>query len=225
MTPRPLLCAALLPLCLHGGCCSLARLFCGPDKSPWVSVGYATPEQTLATFLEAIRRDDVTEVYWCLSDAYKKAKGLPSLVDAAVFWEKLRKEIPYLHLLGEVPIPGQPLAAQDQAVTYELDVDGSPLRIVLARVHFLEIVYRTADGVPREASRYLDATLSGHLRVDATDPPRYDEDGNPIAILRLEQPVEFAHAGDGVRLDQLDRFAIGRQWKIADVITPEPRTR
>ena len=35
---------AALPLLLAAsGCCSLARLFCGPDTSAWLPIDYATP--------------------------------------------------------------------------------------------------------------------------------------------------------------------------------------
>lgn len=56
--------ALLLPL---SGCCSLSRLFCGPDKSPWVPIDYSTPEATVRVLLEAIRRDEPSVVYESLA--------------------------------------------------------------------------------------------------------------------------------------------------------------
>lgn len=215
MPARPLLALLFAPVLATPGCCSLARLFCGPDKSPWVPVAYDTPAQTLATFLEAIRRDNAREVYFCLSRSYLESLGLPSGVGFTVAWERLCAEIPHLHLAGYLPVPAQPVAQQDQGVTYELDLDGTPLRVYLARQNYLEVRYRTVDGMPRDVGRYLDATLNGHLRLEPGEP---DIDGEPTSRLRLELPVEFTHAGVAtLPLEQFDRFAIGREWKIANL--------
>ena len=45
LLPALVLCA-LLPT---GGCCSFARFFCGPDKTPWVSVDFDAPGMMLYT--------------------------------------------------------------------------------------------------------------------------------------------------------------------------------
>jgi hypothetical protein len=208
----------LLPLLSLTGCCSLARFFCGPDTTPWVSVAYDTPEATLRTFLEAIRRDNAREVYFCLSRAYKEAKHL-NIVTATVAWERLRAEIPGLHMLGYEPIPEQPTIAQDQGVTYEFDLDGSPLRVHLARQTFWEVRYRTAAGLPKDPGGYLDPTLNGHLVVE---PAGFDDEGEPMSMVRLDKPVRFVHpASAQVPLEQFDRLTIGREWKIADLVLPQ----
>jgi hypothetical protein len=215
---RPLRCLLFAPLLALPGCCSLARFFCGPDTTPWVSVAYDTPEATLATLLEAIRRDNAREVYFCLSRAYKDAHGLNSIT-ATVAWERLRAEIPGLHLLGYLDVPERPVVEQDQGVTYEFDLDGAPLRVHLARQTFWEIRYRTAAGLPKVVGEYLDPTLNGHLRVE---PAGVDDEGEPMSAVRLDQPVRFVHPGSAqVPLELFDRLTIGREWKIADLVLPQ----
>ena len=73
MRPR-LLALALLaaPIATSSGCCTMARLFCGPDRTPWISIDFRSPEHTTRTLLEALRRDDAEVVYACLSDAYRR---------------------------------------------------------------------------------------------------------------------------------------------------------
>ena len=56
--PRLVSVLALLPLLGTGSCCWMARVFCGPDTSPWVPISYETSRATLATFLEAVRREN-----------------------------------------------------------------------------------------------------------------------------------------------------------------------
>src|SRR5262245_2446000 len=119
--PRRL--ALLLGLLPQAACCSLARLFCGPDKTPWVSVSYDEPRLALATFLEALRRDDALVVYRSLSRGFCARNHLdaPTL---GVVWDRLHEQIPYLHLAGYLPVPDKPVRETARRVTYELDVDG-----------------------------------------------------------------------------------------------------
>ena len=93
---------ALLALCLAfpaPGCCTLARLFCGPDDSEWVQISFRTPRGALATFKEAVRRDNCQVVYDSLGEDLKTRMDL-GLLEACVAWEKLKDEYTGLHLLG-----------------------------------------------------------------------------------------------------------------------------
>ncbi len=69
--PRLALLAVILALPAPG-CCTLARLFCGPDDSEWVQIDYKTAPAALATFMEAIRRDDCRVIYDSLGEALKR---------------------------------------------------------------------------------------------------------------------------------------------------------
>ena len=95
IVPALVLCS-LLPT---GGCCSFARFFCGPDKTPWVSVEFDAPESAVRTFLEALRRDDPDVLYLSLSDGYRQRLGI-DLMAVNVAWERFREQNPGLHVAG-----------------------------------------------------------------------------------------------------------------------------
>ncbi|MEQ1633317.1 MAG: hypothetical protein ABL997_13150 [Planctomycetota bacterium] len=207
-----LLTVCVLPL---GGCCSMARLFCGPDRSAWVPVSYDSPAATLATFLEAVRRDDSAKVYESLAASFKAQHGLDGMVVNAA-WERLRNEVTGLHLLGYAEVPNEPVQAQDGGVTYLVATEGVTIRIDLVRQSFWELQYRGRDGKPRETSAALDFdTLNGLLRVEAAEPD--PEDDLPQARIALEPRLVMHPGSPSLQLSDVDRLAVGREWKIAEI--------
>lgn len=130
---------ALLALPLQS-CCSLARLFCGPDKSEWVSARFDTPELTVRTFLEALRRDDPSVIYDCLSDPLRAHLGIDKGTTKMI-WPKLRDEVPGLHLAGYATVPQSTRPGKDRAMV-DLEVEGRLLPIELVRQCHWEVRYR-----------------------------------------------------------------------------------
>lgn len=210
---------ALLPA--NSGCCSLSRLFCGPDSSEWVSVGYDSPRATLATLLEAVRRENPTQVYFCLSRNYLQELGLDGL-GMNLAYQQMLEQFRFLHLLGYAEIPAKPSATSDGAVTYDLVVQGQKLRIDLVRQSFWVIRYRDADGTLQESSRILDGD-SLHDRVILTDKGYHPLDDVPMSEIVMSRPLVFEHSTSDhpLPLDRIDFLALGREWKVSHIDFPE----
>jgi hypothetical protein len=187
------------------GCCSLARLLCGPAQTEWVRVAFDTPEATIRTFLEAIRRDNPDRVYECLAEDYKKARGLDQVV-ANVLWEKIRQEAPGYHLVGYAT-PGDPVRQKDGSVYFLFEVEGHRLRVDLVQQAFWEVAWRTPEGLRKQPGAYV-MTLQPY----ATCEPDRDGDRSVLTI-RLGFPLGDA---DSVPLADIESAGIGREWKVAD---------
>lgn len=195
-----------------GGCCTLARWFCGPDTSPWVSVSYDTPAATLQTFLEAIRRANPDQIYLCFGQRFKEQRGIDNLV-SNMAWERLQREVPGLHLAGYAKVPDAPQRQQDRGVSYELDLDGRILRIDLVRQAYWRVRYQKPDGREGEDGRNLaHDSLNGFARIEAAglDPL----DGEPQSRILLD-PLTVVHpSADQLELEQVQEVTLAREWKI-----------
>jgi len=213
---QPALLLACLPL---PGCCTLARFFCGPDTSPWVAIEYGSPRATLATFLEAVRRDDPYRVYCCLSAGYIARHDLDYAVVNA-FWDRLRADVPGLHMLGYAVVPERPLRQQDHGVTYAIEVEGRTLQIDLVRETYWLVRYRDQEGKQSAPGGTLEGdTLNGVVQVSPAEP---DPDERPQSRITLLHPLLVPHAGlDTLRLDDVDQITLGREWKIANIVSPQ----
>ncbi|MBM4062085.1 MAG: hypothetical protein FJ265_13455 [Planctomycetes bacterium] len=203
-------CLSTLP-----GCCTLARLFCGPDKSAWVPIDYATPENALGVLLEAIRRDNPEYVYDALSEGYRKRLGIDqNLVQLA--WQRVKDATPGIHLAGYAAIPA-PTRPTDDTAVFDLDVEGRPVRVALVREAFFELRYRR----PR-------ATAPGTFRRPVPDwstiadvAPVPDQDLDLSRI--VPAPVVFEHEGlDAVPVQAVDHVAWVRRWKVDDLQALQP---
>lgn len=198
----------------------MARFFCGPDTTPWVPIAYDTPDATVRTFLEAVRRDQPNEVYRCLAPSFKAHHQLDGLL-VQVAWDRLKEQVPGLHLLGYAEVPAAPSRIADGGVTYEIEVEGRVLRLDLVRQSYWELRYRGKDGKPRETSTALDFdTLNGLLRV--TDKGLDPVDELPQAEVALEPRVVLHPGAPRLRLEDVDGLAVGREWKIAEITGVEP---
>src|SRR5688572_13889449 len=103
---RLLLFALVLPL---SGCCSLARFFCGPDTTPWVSVRFETPRLAVMTLLEALRRDDPEIVYVSFSQRYQRHHAI-DVTTFKILWPRIREEnqgLLFLAGYAQVPEPSR----------------------------------------------------------------------------------------------------------------------
>ncbi|MCR9245480.1 MAG: hypothetical protein NXI31_10640 [bacterium] len=204
---------ALAPGLTLSGCCTMARLFCGPDKSGWVQESYETPKKTVATLLEAIKRDEPGVIYRCLSAGFRRANKLDS-VSGAVGWQLLREQTPGLHLAGYAEIT-EPVRIADNGATFELDVEGRTLRIDLVRESFRELQYRRPDGTPGNAREQL-ASWNAAARVVGVEDPEFD-----VSRFVFE-PFEFEHEGlDAIPLATIERVGLVRLWKVSGLQLPQ----
>ena len=128
MSTRQIAILALVLVLPASGCCSLARLFCGPDDSEWVQIDYRTPRAGLATFMEAVRRDDCRVIYDSLAETFKQRHSL-GLFEGCVFWERLKEEQSGLHLLGYAEVT-EPALLPGRAA-YQLEYSGYCFRVEL----------------------------------------------------------------------------------------------
>jgi hypothetical protein len=217
----PLLAVLVLPC---AGCCSLARLFCGPDRTEWVSIDHSTPEKAVRTLLEALRRDDPQRVYDSLSSAHRQRLGLDSLT-TLLAWERVREEHPYLHVAGYAEVPPARLLGPDSA-RVELSVEGQPVVIDLVRTLQWTVRYRRPAVDPNDSARFLpDRWGSSAERGDyvaraenlLTVEPDPTEQKSTLRI----RPLVFEHPGlDEVPANTILLAGAVQEWKVDQIATP-----
>ena len=130
----------LLPL---QGCCTLARFFCGPDRSEWVSIDWSTPQKAVATLLESLRRDNPQILYDSLSESYRRELGITSMT-AELVWPRFRDANPGLHVAGYAEVPIPTLRGDDRAEV-TLDIEGTIVDVRLVREVRTRILFQRDD--------------------------------------------------------------------------------
>ncbi len=189
----------------------MARLFCGPDKSEWISESYATPTATVKTVLEAIRRDDPDVMYRAFSESFKASNGFDNMT-YKLAWEQLKETIPGLHLAGYADVPEPTLG--DNGATFVLDIEGRKLRLDLVRQSFLEMHWQREvaddpDAPPGEIKRRLGSFSQA---MSAT----YLEDAEVETSRITLRPFLVEHFNeDGIPLRNIDSVGILRRWLVA----------
>jgi hypothetical protein len=208
----------LLPL---SGCCSFARFFCGPDRTPWISVDYSSPEKAARTLLEALRRDEPEVVYLSLSHDYRKRLGVDATT-VQLAWPKIRDANPGLHVAGYAEVPMAERVADDRAVM-KLDVEGYPIELQLVRQAKSQVRWRRPNGTLAEAVEPL-TSFAGYLRSELH--PDNDEMSR-VTFAPLLLPLQRTPSDDyvAVPLEALESVGFEREWKIADLRLREPANR
>lgn len=185
----------------------MARLLCGPDRSPWISQSFDTPQRAAQTLFEAIRRDDPDVVYLCLSTAYRRRLGLDGLT-LPVFWARFRDQNPGLHVAGYATVPPPALVGTDRA-TVAVEVEGHVVDVDLERQASWEIGYRL-DGVPLAQG----SIIPSFAAVARIEPIAAGADEGSRLVLA---PLPFAHDDAPVPIESIEHVAITHRWKIADL--------
>lgn len=204
--------ALLLPLT---GCCSLSRLFCGPDKSPWVPIDYSTPEASVRVLLEAIRRDEPNVVYESLAQEYCSRMKLDGMI-AAIAWQRLRDEVPGLHLVGYAEVP-PPVRVADNGATFEIEVQGRRLRIDVVRESTLSLIYWNPE--LKQTQRIARKVVSWNTLASISDIENADRDLSSFEL----KPVQFEHEGlPEVPLEHVQNVSLVRSWKVSGLTMLEP---
>ncbi len=190
------------------GCCSLARWWCGPDRSHWVSVAYDTPEQALDTFREAVKRDRPKEIYESLSDSFKKEHRLQGSLEAAVAWERLKERFSGLHLLGDAEVIDREQVTPDR-VRCTLAVMGHRFHLDLVLQGVDLVRFRMPDGRIEELGRNRDPAFG--LRRG---------EGESIAVLAIDGLDLPAGVSERDLLEVRGAFL----WKVGDLqqLPPAP---
>lgn len=202
---------AVLVLTLpQASCCTMARLFCGPDRTAWVPIDFETPEHAVRTMLEALRRDEPEVLYQCLSQDYRRRKGLDSAA-VAVAWDQIRKDNPALHLAGYATVPTAVLQDADHA-TMHLDVEGHALDVGLVRESRWRARFRRENGTQGDDGDMVPFDGSVSLKpVDGVD-------SSKVTI----RPVTVRHFGsEELPLDRLEFVGFERLWKVDALVMPQ----
>ncbi len=207
------------------GCCSFARFFCGPDKSPWVSVDYATPEAAVRTLLEALRRDEPEIVYRSLSPACRQRLGLTQST-LLVGWPQFRAQNPGLHVAGYAEVPQAQRLGPD-AARLELSIEGRTLVVDLVRTLQWTVQYRlpaidSNDPQRFDPHRFGSLFSPGQYVVSPADLVAVEPDAMAQkSTLRL-RPLVFLHDGlDEVPVDAIETAGLHREWKIDRLAAPD----
>ena len=200
-----------LPL---SGCCSLARLFCGPDQSAWISVDYRTPELAVRTFLEALRRDDPSVLYQALSAGYRERLSVDEFTIKLV-WPKIRAENPGLHLAGYADVPEPSIDDTAGTAVVELDVEGQTARIELTRECQWQVRFRQPEAAPEQRNMEVGARLPDASQLLAI---RRNED-SPESLVSLSG-LRVMHSGlDELAVANIDSVCLERTWRISNLST------
>lgn len=190
----------VLPL---SGCCSLARLFCGPDRSPWISVDYSTPELAVRTLLEAIRRDEPEIVYQSLSSDYRQRLQVDQIT-MLLAWPRLRDANPGLHVAGYATVPPARRLSPDRAEIL-LAIEGTPFEVQLRRERRQEMRWTRPNGTPAEPSRSV-TTFVGAITLE----PDEEHDRTLVTLAPLALPGSIANPPP----DEIEFLGIEAKWKV-----------
>ncbi|MBL8750262.1 MAG: hypothetical protein JNK78_13935 [Planctomycetes bacterium] len=201
----------ILPALPLSGCCSLARFWCGPDKTPWVQQRFDTPLATARTLLEAIRRDDPEVVYLCLSDGYRRRLGIDSMT-AVLAWQRIREQNPGLHVAGYANVPA-PRRTGDDRATVAVEVEGLTIELDFERQAYWEVRYVSGDGVQLEQGGTTNFAARALVAADPAHPGADDATTRVVV-----GPLVLVHDPEApIAVDALDHVALTRRWKVSDL--------
>ncbi len=206
---------ALLALPLQS-CCSLARLFCGPDKSEWVSVSFETPELTVRTFLEALRRDDPSVIYDCLSEPFRAANGLDQDTMKLV-WPQVRDQYPGLHLAGYATVPDAVQPDRNTAII-DLEVEGYAMQIQLLRQCHWQVRYRRAGETGSKAIADIGGQVANAAELLSVTPVTEDP---PMSIVALNGRRVVHWGLDEVPAEDIETIGLKHTWQVTGLATSE----
>ncbi|MCU0863291.1 MAG: hypothetical protein MUC36_05845 [Planctomycetes bacterium] len=204
---------AVLLLVPLSGCCSFARFFCGPDRTPWISVDYTTPEAAARTLFEALRRDEPEVVYLSLSNDYRSRLELNSMT-MQLAWPRILAQNPGLHVAGYANVPTAQRHGPDRA-SLRLDVEGHAVELQLVRQAKWEVRWRRADGSLAEPGAPVQS-LAGFVtsNLDPDDDTRNRLTFAPLSIDAALQPDDSYRP---VPLEAIESAGFACTWKVADV--------
>lgn len=208
---RPILLSMLaVTLASLSGCCSLSRLFCGPDQSDWVSQQFDTPRHTAQTLFEALRRDDPEVLFLCLDRSYRQRLGIDDSMAMRLAWQRFREQNPSLHVAGYTQVPAPTRLDSDRA-TVTVDVVGEQVQIDFERRSYWELRYRRPNGSAGEEGQEV-PTFAERAQVV---PLRRENDDMSRLMLA---PFDFHHDGlDAVPLEAIEHAALTRRWLVTDI--------
>lgn len=206
MNRRSLIAMLSLPVMLSmQGCCTLFGVFGCGTGIPITEVSWDSPRRALTTMLTAIRASDSKVIYESLSEGFKKANGVDGL-GFAVAWEKLRDQIPGLHLAGDAEVvehgpmrdpAGNPIEGSRR---YLLDAHGYRFEVEFGSFAYWDVAVESEDREDvRVVGRYL---------------PSLDEIVDPSPVKGVLNTRVKSPDLVGLTLDEFRYVKIGHAWKV-----------
>jgi hypothetical protein len=203
--PVVLLCGSL------PGCCTLARLFCGPDTSPWVHRSLRTPGAALATFLEAVRREDRGVIYECLGDRLKASLGLTGRIEVDLAYDTLKERVTGLHLLGYARVEEVRGGGLPGTVDYVIEAHGHRLVATFGEYSYWTVwVDEVAEDGERRPQAY------GGSIADLRRSVRLDQERGTLLVQVRSSSLPSAPEED------LREVTVGTEWKLDGLRGLEP---
>ncbi len=195
-----------VPLVLmQQSCCTLFGLFGCGTGIPITKISWDSPEETVRTMLTALRASDTKVLYEALSEDFKRANGLDGM-SFSVGWERMRSQIPGLHLAGDAEIieRGKALDAAGRALpgreVFRLRAHGYTFLVEVARYAYWDLGARDPEsGEARVLGAYLDE-LGDRVVISDT---------KGVVDTRIKSPDLI-----GLTLDDLHYVKIGWAWKV-----------
>ncbi len=182
----------------------MARFFCGPDDSEWVSQDFTSPEATLATFREAFRRDNPDGLYLSLSEDLKRSYGLDGMT-AQVGYEELKNQVTGVHLLGTAEVSEPEL--HDGFVRFFLSAPaGYTFRVDVKEYAFWEVRV-SVPKIPEETYSAYVQDLSAWFDVSEL------QAGGSGSLL-VTSPLQLE--AFGLLAEDIDGVRFAKEWKVLD---------
>lgn len=210
---RPTFLILALWLSPLSGCCSLARFFCGPDTTPWISERYDTARNAAQTLFEAIRRDDAEVVFLCLSQSCRKRFGIADSIEARVAWSRIRDQVPGLHVAGYATVPMPTMLGPNRA-TVAVPVEGRTIEVDLERQAYAEVRFHRDDGLAFEQGGVIPGFAE---RAQLVPQPVHPEADEAKTELHVKPFVLFHSPNVDIAMESIDYAGLTHRWKVADV--------
>ena len=217
-------CSALFPMDLHAlrpdfrlviallailgtpGCCGFCAWMCGPDRSQWVQYDLRTPESTVASLLESVRRGDADRIYDLCTPELRSRMGVVSRVEMRIVWDRLEDEVPGLSALADGTV--SPFEADgDGRLRVTISAYGETIPLVLKRMPWR---WRVAATVTSASGNPIAEREDGLVR-----PPELSYDPEAGAT-RIQLPP----VGTEIPLDagdQLESVRFEREWRLDEL--------
>src|SRR5690606_1060088 len=153
---------------------------------------------------EAIRRADTVAITRCLSEDFKQQTGVRGVLETALVWQRLREEVPGIHLLGYAEVSERRPLGPGRC-EYELEIAGRRLTVRLIRQPYWELAWIYDPDDPDDLEPRGEPLTDLGSVLDT----RLDEDeGTTDVAIRLP-PIDVP-----VELDRIQRAAVGFEWKV-----------
>ena len=206
------------------GCCTALRFFCGPDRSEWVTIDYASPRKSLDTVMEAIRRANGDVLWESMTETLKQQLGIPGRLEASLVIDRVREEVPGFHLIGTAGIEALDPAtdARGQPIVQEfiLSVAGQTLRLGFRRIGYWEAAWIDSKGRRRSDGAFVDRAAA--RRMFRTEASGYPGAWDLEVTGRPPRAVVSEDLAAAPNRDAFEHLEFGFEWRLDTLVANSP---